>query len=184
MEESAGGVKKFKPTLFRKAGKVWLKGNAHWSESTREINTLKLNHLLPTFGKLLRIEISCNRNDQFQLQRQRDGAANREINMEVGVLRMFLHKHRLWYLIEPDYRPLPEPEDIGRPLDAEEVTKLLTEAINSRRRSLLPALMICLHTGVRGAESRKIKWRQVDFNHRVITVGKPKTRGGEGREMR
>jgi len=184
MEESAGGVKKFKPILFRKAGKVWLKGDAHWSESTREINTLKLNHLLPAFGKLLLTEISCGRIDQFQLRRQREGASNREINMEVGVLRMILRKHRLWYLIEPDYHPLPEPEDIGRAQDAEEVTKLLTEAINSRSRCLFPALMTYLHTGVRGAESRKIKWRQVDFNHRVITVGKPKTRGGEGREMR
>ncbi len=38
MEESAGGVKKVKPIQFRKGSKKWLEGNAHWSESTREIN--------------------------------------------------------------------------------------------------------------------------------------------------
>jgi len=52
MEESAGGIKRPKPLLFRKAGKSWLAGNAHWSQSYLEINTLKLSHLMPTFGKL------------------------------------------------------------------------------------------------------------------------------------
>lgn len=43
--------------------------------------------------------------------------------------------------------------------------------------------MIYLHTGVRGAELRKMMWRQVNFKRRIITVGKSKTRGGEGREI-
>ena len=51
MEESAGGVKRPKPLLFRNAAKIWLSGNAHWSDSYREINTLKLSHLLPVFAK-------------------------------------------------------------------------------------------------------------------------------------
>jgi integrase len=181
MEESAGGVRKVKPTLFRKAGNDWLKGNAHWSASTREINTLKLSHPVPTFGKLLLTEITADRIAKFQLQRLRDGVSNREVNMEVSVLRMVLRKHRLWHLIAPDYHPLPEPEDKGRALEAEEVDRLLTAAVNSRSRSLFPALMTYLHTGVRGAELRKMRWHQVDLIRRTITVRKSKTRGGEGR---
>lgn len=181
MEESAGGVKKVKPILFRKASEKWLEGNAHWSASTREINTLKLRHLQPVFGKLLLTEITPERIARFQLRRQRDGASNREINMEVGILRMILRKHRLWHLIEPDYHTLPEPEDIGRALSLEEANRILEAASNSRSRSLFPALMLYLHTGVRSAELRKMRWRQVDFARHTITVGKSKTRYGEGR---
>ena len=110
-----------------------------------------------------------------------EGAANREVNMETGVLRQILRKHRLWHLIEPDFHPLPEPDDMGRALEADEVERLLNAAINSRSRSLFPALMTYFHTGVRGAELRKMQWCQVDLIRRTITVGKSKTRGGEGR---
>jgi hypothetical protein len=51
MEESAGGVMRPKPLLFRNAVKIRLSGNAHWSDSYPEINTLKLSHLLPVLGK-------------------------------------------------------------------------------------------------------------------------------------
>ena len=73
MEESAGGVKRTNPLLFRKAAKSWLGGNAHWSESTREINTQKLEHLLPVFGKMLISEISNSDISTFQRRRQNDG---------------------------------------------------------------------------------------------------------------
>ena len=181
MEESAGGVKRIKPILFGKASKKWLGLNPQWSASTLEINTLKLSHLTPVFGRLLLTEITPERIAQFQTKRLGERASNREINMETGVLRQILRKHRLWHLVEPDFHPLPEPDDMGRALEADEVERLLDAAINSRSRSLFPALMTYFHTGVRGAELRKMHWHQVDLIRRTITVGKSKTRGGEGR---
>lgn len=180
MEESAGGVKRAKPILFGKASKKWLGLNPQWSASTLEINTQKLSHLTPKFGKLLLTEITPERIAQFQTKRLGDGAANREINMETGVLRQILRKHRLWHLIAPVFHPLPEPEDIGRALSWDEVNRLLDAAINSRSRSLFPALMTYLHTGVRAAEGR-MRWDQVDLVQHTIRVGPSKTKGGEGR---
>lgn len=181
LEESAGGVKRPKPLLFRKAAKTWLAANAHWEVSYREINTLKLSHLLPTFGKLLISEITNDKISSFQRQRQKDGAAGREINMETGVLRMILRKHRLWHLLAPDFHPMPERSDVGRALSTQEVDKIIEAAVASRSRSLFPALMTYLHTGVRSTELRKMRWLQVDFIRREIHVGKSKTRGGDGR---
>ena len=74
MEESAGGVKRPKPRLFRKAAKTWLAGNAHWSESYREINTLKLSHLMPVFGRMLLTDIDNDAISRFQRKRQRRGS--------------------------------------------------------------------------------------------------------------
>ena len=93
---------------------------------------------------------------------------------------MILRKHRLWHLLEPDFHPLPEREDVGRALSLEEANRLLEAAANSRSRSLFPALMLYLHTGVRAAEGR-LRWKQIDFKQRAIRVGRSKTRGGEGR---
>lgn len=99
--------------------------------------------------------------------------------METSVLRMVLRKHRLWHLLEPDFTPMPE-EEIGRALSIDKVNRLLDAAINSRGRSLFPALKVYLHTGIRVVEGR-LCWKQVDLDKRTITVGKSKSKGGEGR---
>ena len=180
MEESAGGIKRAKPILFRKAAVAYFDECAHWSDAYREINTLKLSHLLPAFGKLLLTDITPASIARYQRDRRLAGASGREINMETAVLRMILRKHRLWHLLAPDFRPQPEREDIGRALSLEEANRLLEAAAKSRSRSLFPALMLYLHTGVRAAEGR-LRWKQVDFVRRTITVGKSKTKGGQGR---
>ena len=143
-----------KPLLFKKARKTWLAGNAHGSKSYREINTLKLSHLLPFFGKLLITEISNEEISSLQMKRQGAGAAGREINMESGVLWMILRQHGVWHLLAPNFHPIPESEEVGQAVAIDDVNKLLDAAIQTRSRSLFPAMMTYLHTGVRVAESR------------------------------
>ena len=181
LELSAGGVRLEKPMLFSFAAKAWLAESAHWSDSTREIYEMKLAHLKPFFGKLLLSDISATDIASFQRERQKAGASGREINMETAVLRMILRKHRLWHYLEPDYRPLREREEIGRALTADEVHRLLTAAKKSRSKSLHPALVVLLNTGMRVTELRLLRWRQVDLIGRSLIVGHSKTRGGEGR---
>ena len=103
MEESAGGIKRAKPILFRKAAVAYFDECAHWSDAYREINTLKLSHLLPAFGELLLTDITPASIARYQRDRRLAGASGREINMETAVLRMILHKHRLWHLLAPDF---------------------------------------------------------------------------------
>ncbi|MGA9062979.1 MAG: tyrosine-type recombinase/integrase [Terracidiphilus sp.] len=181
MELSAGGVRRQKALLFSVAAKNWLAESAHWSDSTREIYETKLTHLKPAFGRMLLSDIAASDISKFQRARQKTGASGREINMETAVLRMILRKHRLWYLVEPDYRPLREREEVGRALSPEESQRLLVAAKNTRSRSLYPALVLLLNTGMRVTELRMLHWRQVDLLARNVTVGRSKTLGGEGR---
>jgi integrase len=181
LELSAGGVRRQKPLLFSVAAKAWLVGGAHWSESTREIYRLKMGHLIPVFGKLLLAEITPADISAFERQRQKSGASPREVNMECAVLRMILRKNRLWHLLAPDFRPLRETEGPGKALTPDEVHRLLTAAKKSRSLSLYPALVVLLNTGLRVSELRMLQWRQVDLLERFLTVGRSKTRGGEGR---
>lgn len=181
LELSAGGVRHQKPLIFSVAAKAWLAESAHWSESTREIYTLKMGHLIPAFGKLLLAEITPADICAFQRKRQKTGASAREVNMECAVLRMVLRKHRLWHLLAPDFRPLRETEDPGKALTPDEVHRLLAAAKKSRSLSLYPALVVLLNTGLRVSELRTLQWRQVDLLERFLTVGRSKTKGGEGR---
>jgi integrase len=181
LELSAGGVRLQKPLLFSVAAKAWLAGGAHWSDSTREIYKTKMGHLTPAFGKLLLGEITPADISTFQRKRQKSGASTREVNMETAILRMVLRKNRLWHLLAPDFRPLREREDTGKALTPDEVQRMLTASKKSRSLSLYPALVVLLNTGLRVSELRTLQWRQVDLLERFLTVGKSKTRGGEGR---
>ena len=71
--------------------------------------------------------------------------------------------------------------EIGRALSADEQHRLLSACKKVRSRSLYPAVLLSLHTGLRNAELRLLRWRQIDFLEKELVVGKSKTAAGEGR---
>lgn len=64
------------------------------------------------------------------------------------------------------------------------VITLLTAAKASPSRSLFPALVVSINTGLRNEELRLLKWQQVDLQTPEIRVGKSKTKGGTGRHVK
>jgi integrase len=76
---------------------------------------------------------------------------------------------------------LEERSDVGRALSADEESRLLGACRKSRSKSLLPAVLLSIHTGLRNGELRQLRWRRVDFLNEQITVGRSKTAAGEGR---
>jgi integrase len=76
---------------------------------------------------------------------------------------------------------LKEDPSPGRALTAEEESRLLAAASNSRCRSLYPVIMLGINTGMRSSELRRLRWEQVDFFEKSLLVGKSKTRAGTGR---
>ncbi len=182
MEEGANSLKSRKwPKTFRFAAKEWLAVNTpHWSAGTLEIQQRVLGHLA-TFNELLLSDIAPEHIARHQAARKKSGASNRSINMEIGALRMILRKARLWANIQPDVRMLPERSDVGRALTRDEESRLLAACQKSRSRSLYPAVLLSIHSGLRNQELRLLRWRQVDMLERSITVGRSKTQGGSGR---
>ena len=154
---------------------------AHWSPKTREMHENSRKHLEPYFGKRLINEISAERISLYQGARHKEGASNRTVNIEVGLLRLVLRKAKLWHSIADDITMLKERADIGRELSDDEVFRLLTACKSSASRGLYPAVLTSIHTGLRSQELRLLRWRQVDLIEGIITVGKSKTRGGDGR---
>jgi integrase len=55
------------------------------------------------------------------------------------------------------------PRELGRALSADEQHRLLTACKKVRSRSLYSAVLLSLHTGLRNAERRLLRWRKIDF---------------------
>jgi site-specific recombinase XerC len=73
--------------------------------------------------------------------------------------------------------------NVGKALSVEDEKKLLDACADSRSRSLLPAVLLALNTGMRYGEIRFLRWLQVDLEKRTVRVGKSKTEAGTGRTI-
>jgi integrase len=183
LELGNAGLKESKQALmFSVAVKRWVEvKRPHWSTSNARIESFNVGHLVPHFGRMLLTDISADDISRYQALRKKAEASGRTINMEVGTLRAVLRKHRLWAHIQPDVKMLRTREDVGRALSADEEHRLLVACKKSRSRGLPVAVQVALHTGVRLAELRLLRWRQIDLLEKSLRVGKSKTAGGEGR---
>ena len=183
LEESYHGLKKrAAPRLFSVAADEWLTlKKPSLADRSHEIERANLRHLLPTFGKQLISDVDGKDISRYQQDRVESGASPKTVNLEIGTLRAILRRNRLWAEIQPDVRMLPTRDDIGRAITPEEEQALLVACGESRSRSLLPAVTLALNTCMRYSEIRLLRWSQVDFAGRTLTVGKSKTDSGSGR---
>jgi integrase len=147
------------------------------------IEKTNLSHILPVLGQKLLTDIDAADISRYQHKRLKDKAAPKTINLEVGTIRAILRRHRLWANLQPDVRMLPTPDDIGKALSLKDEKRLLDACAESRSRSLLPAVLLALNTGMRYSEMRLLRWEQVDLTRRTVRVGKSKTEAGTGRTI-
>jgi integrase len=183
LEESANGLRTNRPPmLFPAAAREWMSANqARWSNANVAIQGYNLKHLSAYFGAMMLADITSQHIGKYQARRQKEDASNRTINMEIATLRMILKSARMWGNLAPDVKMLPEREEIGRVLTPDEEMRLLAACSKSFSRSLYTAVVVFSNTGLRNAELRHARWRQVDFLKAEFQVGKSKTKGGEGR---
>ncbi|HLG55521.1 MAG TPA: tyrosine-type recombinase/integrase, partial [Vicinamibacterales bacterium] len=183
LEEGFLGLKKRQvPQTFKSASAAWLElKKPTVAPKTHQIERTNLGHILPVLGQKLLTDIDAADISRYQHNRLNDKAAPKTINLEVGTIRGILRRYRLWANVQPDVRMLATPDDIGKALSLEDEKILLDACAESRSRSLLPAVLLALNTGMRYSEIRLLRWQQVDLTRRTVRVGKSKTEAGTGR---
>lgn len=183
LEESYNGIKRRdRAKLFSVAADEWLALKAlTLATSSHRIERDNLKHLRPYFERRLVSDIQARDVSRYQHTRFSEKAAPKTINLEVGTLRSILRRHRVWAEIQQDVRMLPTLDDVGHALTSEEEEALLSACLRSRSRSLYPATMLALNTGMRYGEIRLLQWKQLNFAGNMLTVGKSKTQTGTGR---
>ena len=185
LEESYNGIKRRERVkLFSVAADEWhqLK-SLTLAPSSQRIERDNLKHLRPQFEKRLVTDIDAKDVSRYQQKRLAEKASPKTINLEVGTLRAILKRYRVWAEIQQDVRMLPTIDDVGHALTGEEEAVLLSACLQSRSRSLYPAVIMALNTGMRYSEIRLLQWKQIDFDGKTVTVGKSKTETGTGRTI-
>jgi integrase len=176
LEESWNQIKRRTlPPTFERAASTWLEaGKPHLADRTYEIYEVALRcHLKPSLGRLLLCDIDSSRISSYQTRRKTEGASARTLNKELQVLRQILKRHKLWASLQGDVKFEREHNDIGKALTREEEKKLL---VSCDSNPLLSAVVnLALNTALRKNEIRTLRWSQVDFEKRTVTVGRAKT---------
>jgi integrase len=185
LEEGYHGLKKRDaPQTLKVASGEWLEmKRPTLAPKSYLIEKTNLGHMLPVIGHKLLTDIGAEDVSRYQQYRIKENASPKTVNLEVGTLRAILRRHRLWANIQPDVRMLPVRDDIGKAMSLKDEKKLLDVCADSRSRSLLPAVMVALNTGIRYSELRLLRWQQIDLVKRTVRVGKSKTEAGTGRTI-
>lgn len=112
--------------------------------------------------------------------RASQGVGPAMVNMEIGVLRRMLKRAKRWHLVADDIKPLKEPRSIGRALTPEQKYKLLEVASERPEwETAYWAAMLAFNTTMRGCEIKGLRWSDIDFSARILTIQKSKTAAGE-----
>ena len=124
--------------------------------------------------------ISVDSIQAYIAHRKGAGAANRTVNMELGILRRILKRAKLWYRVSGDIKHLPERRNIGRALSHVEKVKLIkTAASRPEWENARLAMMLALNTTMRACEIKGLRWRDINFMDRTLTIHRSKTEAGE-----
>lgn len=95
------------------------------------------------------------------------------------MLRQILKRHKLWANLQGDVKFEREHNDVGKALSREQEENLLAACGSN---VLLKAVVtLALNTALRKSEIRTLRWNQIDFEKRTVTVGRAKTQAGTGR---
>lgn len=165
--------------VFEKAHRIEKPKSANFTEYA-------IRHLCEHLGSRMLIEIDAEVIIQYRTARVEQKAAPKSINGEVGILLRILDKRGDVLRVELKQKKrlsFPIGEQPGKAYAIEERDRMLSEAGKSRSPHIRTALILSLNTGMRDGELRRLTWKQIDFVKEILTVGKGKTVGGEGRTI-
>ncbi|MFC1715350.1 tyrosine-type recombinase/integrase [Candidatus Poribacteria bacterium] len=142
------------------------------AKSTSTINKYRIEaHLIPYFGNTLLSRITPQMVDDYKSLRIKAGASPNTINRELANLSHMLKMAVQWRYIDRNVvstvSKMKVPERPCRFLSQEEIRCLLESA---RGNYIYPIIVTALHTGMRRAELLNLRWSDIDFGRRTVTV--------------
>ncbi|MFW6160744.1 MAG: tyrosine-type recombinase/integrase [Acidobacteriota bacterium] len=156
------------------------KTNKSFSSYKRDLASSK--NILPTFGDKYLFEIIPHMIEEYKADRIKLDISPATVNRELSFLRHLFNKAIEWgYLMKnpmQGVKLLKEPPGRIRYLRIEEIERLL-DVIDSFpkdiRSYLKPIVLIALNTGLRKKEILQLKWKDIYFEKKKITVSITKT---------
>jgi len=145
---------------------------ANKAKTTVYCDTYRIKaHLLPYFSDIPIQLITARMVDDYKSMRIDEGASPNTVNHELVNLSHMLRMAVRWKYIDrnvvSDVERLKIAKKSPRFLSQDEVRRLI-EA--SKESYIYPLIMTALHTGMRKSELLNLKWTDIDFDQRMITI--------------
>lgn len=146
---------------------IYVKTNNKISEIKGKKSTLK-THLVPFFGSTRIDLVSGLQIERYKAKKIKKGLSNKTINNHLTVLNKCLRTAQEWLELDriPRIKKLKVPPQKYDYLSVEESERLLEGAHGMWRDIVL----VALRTGLRLGELRGLKWEDIDWKKRQLTV--------------
>jgi integrase len=146
-----------------------------------------LKHLVRLLGQKMLVDITDAEVKTYQSARLAEAAAPKTINEEIGVLLRLLGERgdAIRARMKRDKSlKLAVRQTVGKAFSEAEREKLFTAALGARSPFIYTALTLALNLGLRDGELRRLTWAQIDWQEKVVTVGRSKTSVGKAGAFR
>ena len=116
---------------------------------------------------------------EYQAHRHAQGRSNRTTNHEVGLLRRILKRGKLWHRVAGDFKTLDFNKRVGKALAKWQKAKLLELAASRPDwQTARAAAILSFNTTMRSCEIKGLRWQDVNWLDRVLSVRSSKTDAG------
>lgn len=185
------GFDKFKkaerPRTFLDAAQDYMDERSNYKSSTiRSYKTILSQYLLPAFGRENLKDLTDSKLRKFQIELQKTKLCNGEsisesrVNTVMQLLRSIFEQERksgtLTRNPTDSVRRLQEPKAKIDPLSDDE----LRLALSCITKHFQPFFIVQAYTGARPNELQALRWSDIDWNKRQISITKGRVRGSEG----
>jgi integrase len=149
---------------------TYVKNNNKPSEQLSKKMATK-NHLKPFFGKMKLADINSLDVEKFKQKKQIEGKCNKSINNYLAMLSKCLSCAEEWDVIQsiPKIKMLKVPPQSFNFLTEEEYNSLLYQA-KKISNDFYNMVLFTLRTGVRIGELMGLKWEDIDFQRKNVTI--------------
>jgi len=151
-------------------------------ESTRYVwEKVIEKNVRPFFGKLRAQRLSTDHMDQYRQKRREEGRSDSTVNRELSIVRTAFHNARKRtppkVHVVPFF-PMMQETTVRKGFLSDQQYATLRDALPEELKALFVVAYI---TGIRKGELLAVKWPQVDFEARTITLEYGETKNQEAR---
>jgi integrase len=153
-------------------------------QSTRYIwEKVVEKNIRPFFGKLKAQRLSTDHMDEYREKRKDDGRSDATVNRELSILRTAFHNARKRTppkVHTVPYFPMVQETTVRKGFLTDQQYAALRDALPQELKALFVTAYI---TGIRRGELLAIRWPQVDFDARTITLEYGETKNQDPRSV-
>ncbi|HPP65028.1 MAG TPA: tyrosine-type recombinase/integrase, partial [Candidatus Paceibacterota bacterium] len=171
-------IKKTERVKFYELSKYFLETYSEVNKKSWKRDKISTDHLNSFFGNKFLYEITSKDIEEYKRLRLSNGIKASTLNRELACLRTMLYKAVEWEYLKqtpPKIKLFKENNQRIRYLTEQEAGKI----IELCPEPLKTIVIIALNTGMRQGEILNLKWKDIDFSERIITI--QETKGKEKR---